>query len=211
LRFVYVSLILPATVVMLLGPEAAAGAEVLPGSISWASQSTDFAADARTGHGNRQHTVHLRADGNLTGRVSRFLSSGAFVPAQARVRLIRDSGVVASARSNDHGMFQLTGLDPAVYWVIADGLEGCSVFSVRVSAPDASIAEERMWLHMTLAPRSTLDQLSSDPVAECEAQPPLCPVAQGEACRGGAGAALIGSAGLAGLAGVSGEASPANP
>ncbi len=214
LRFLCMSLVLPAIVAVLSGCEDAAEAEVLPRRASRAIDRAAFAANTRTGHGNRQHTVYLRVDGNLTGRVSRFLSSGAFVPAQARVRLMREASVAASARSDDDGSFEIVGLEPAVYWVIADGLEGCTAFSVRVLPVDISVTEERMWLHMTLVPCSTMGQLANDPVAEREMQPPtppVCPMAPVRAGGGGAGAALAGSAGLAGLAGISGDASPARP
>jgi hypothetical protein len=206
-----VSLVSLATVAAFSGCGAGAEAEGLIRPVSTAIDDAIFAVNMRTGHGNRQHSVYLRPDGDLTARVSRFLSSGAFVPAQARVDLLRDSVVVASAHSDPQGALRIDGLQPGVYWVVADGEDGCTTFSVRVLAPDPGVAEERMWLHMTLVPRSVaLRLLRDDSVAECE-PPPSCPAKPAGAGGGGAGAAIAGSAGLVGLTGISGEASPAAP
>ncbi len=191
-------------------PQAAASGEDALGP--WAIDNAASGVAMRTGHGNRQHTVYLRFDGNLTGRVSRFLVSGEFVPAQqVKVCLVRDSVIAASTHSNDEGAFQIVDLEPGVYWVIAAGDDGYTAFSVRVLAHD-DVAEQRLWLHMTLVPRSTIDLLN-DLLGERKVTTAMlaCPaVCQGTG-GGRGGAALLGLAGLAGLTGITGEASPATP
>jgi len=169
------------------------------------------------GHGSRQHTVYLRFDGNLTGRTSRFLDSGALVPAKSTVCLVRDSAVLASVRSDEQGNFQFVGLTPGVYGFIAGGEAGYTAFSVRVFAPDEDVTEDRRWLHATLIPRETIrlvnDLLAGRPPAvTCISRAPAgMGVESAERVGGRESATFVGLAGLVGLAGISGEASPASP
>jgi len=182
------------------------------------------------------HTVHLRVDGNVSGRVRSFEASGTLQPARARVYFVRNRTIVTSARSDEWGRFQVIGLQPGVYSVIAVGQEGFGVLSVAIRpfeeapAEGVSTASQVALTHgippsldMTLVPAAEfslvagmLDEELAD-VTVAESPPPI--TGTGGGGGGGGGGGLGGLLGVAGLAaGVTAlatqdnaDASPSSP
>ncbi len=199
-------------------------------------QSTSQAAEARL-----PHTVSLRVDGNLAGRVCTMDATGQRTPARARVALVRNGQIVGSTRSDETGHFQVPGIRPGVYSVIAVGNDGFGAFAVHVlpfdrgavldntrpfdggSAADPSLLDITMvpfsdyQLAMALAAEE-MPGAFGQPVTEV---PPAATTPEAEAGGGGGGgegfAPLMGLSGLAGLgagggrAGEGPQASPSRP
>ena len=191
------------------------------------------------GEGKPWHSIPLRVDGNLAGRVGMLDSMGQHVPARVRVTFVRNAQVVGSARSDETGAFQVPGLRPGVYSLIAVGKDGFGACSIRV-LPFAGgnldptrplyggAALEPPLLEMTLIPLS--DYMLATTLISEEAPgvlgqpitlPPAVMTSTPEAVAGGGGggggegfAPLMGLSGLAGLAGLGGGGAggaPASP
>lgn len=141
--------------------------------------------------------VHLQVDGNLKGKLSILDSAGKPSPAQAKITFLQNGQVVATAQADAGGVFQVPGLKPGVYSVIASGPDGFAATTVQVLpfAGDAPAAE--LTLNMTLVPLNGADALS-DLLAQTPADTPapcVDPAAYG--CGGGYGGG--GGGGLGGL------------
>ncbi|GAG01298.1 unnamed protein product, partial [marine sediment metagenome] len=80
----------------------------------------------------RVHSVYLRVDGILFGRVSVIDATGAFRPVKARISFVQAGEEVAAAQSDEWGHFRAVGLQPGVYSVIATGSDAFGAFSVRI-------------------------------------------------------------------------------
>ncbi|MGQ9574323.1 MAG: carboxypeptidase regulatory-like domain-containing protein [Thermoguttaceae bacterium] len=166
----------------------------------------------------RPAVVRLHVDGNLAGRVSSLDASGNRVPARAQISFFRNGEVVAVAHSDEQGRFQVTGLEPGVYSVVASGAEGFAAVSVQVLPYAQQAAKEELVLELTLVPGEEADAL-----AGMLMQTPACLAAPaGSACGccggGGGGWGLLGvGLGAAGMAvGITAlaeeeEASPCRP
>jgi len=177
--------------------------------------------------------IRLRVDGNLAGRVCALDPTGQYVPVRAKVAFIRNAQVIGSARTDEMGNFQVSGLRPGVYSLIAVAREGLAAVSVRVlpferaaADPtrlfDGAEAAEPPLLEIAVIPFSDY-QLAMSLVAEelggFPGQPaaaPPAPQAPQAGAPGGGGegfAPLLGLGGLAGLAGLGGAAggAPASP
>ncbi len=83
---------------------------------------------------DRSHDVFLNADGSLSGRLSSVGSAdGNPIPASGlMVRLTRNGRSVATAQTNEEGMFVVPGLQPGVYGLIASGSNGYGVYGFRL-------------------------------------------------------------------------------
>jgi hypothetical protein len=164
-------------------------------------------------------TVSLRVDGNLAGRVTMLDPSGQPVPVRVRIVLVRGGRVVASARSDEIGAFQILRISPGVYSMIAAGREGFAALTIVVVAFDGSADGDGNGvddlLNVSLIPFSDYQlgaALMGEEAPE-EAVPPITavpmtapPVYGGGGGGEGGGAALAGLAGLAGLGGIGGGA-----
>ncbi|APZ96198.1 carboxypeptidase-like regulatory domain-containing protein [Fuerstiella marisgermanici] len=91
---------------------------------------------------DRQHQVQLDANGAFNGRLSALTRpDGNLAPAAgAKVRVVSEGAVVASAITNDDGGFQFTGLSEGVVAIIATGPDTLLLHSVRLVANDAAVA-----------------------------------------------------------------------
>lgn len=78
------------------------------------------------------HELPVRADGNLPGELRVFDESGNLVPARVRLFFLQDGETIVQTRPDEQGNFQVVGLTPGVYSVVAAGPEGFGAFSVRV-------------------------------------------------------------------------------
>jgi len=139
--------------------------------------STGLAMGPAADEAPNMHSVYLRADGNLSGRVCTMDPTGTARPARVSVTLVQAGQPIASARSDAWGRFQIvagstapggaanqekaTGLKPGVYSVVADGEDGFAAFAVRVLPyrPDASRGQ--MTLEISLVPVSEKKMLGS--------------------------------------------------
>ncbi len=161
--------------------------------------------------------VHLRVDGNLAGRLSMIDPSGKRIPARANVSFLQNGQVVASAQSDEFGRFQVTGLRPGVYSVIASGPDGFAAVSVQVLPFAADASKEQVTLELTLVPLGdTLsDMLAGETTAAAATTPSGATGGSGGGGGGGGGFGLL-AAGL-GIAGLSvgiaalAEKKPASP
>ena len=136
--------------------------------------------------------VHLQVDGNLKGKLSILDSAGKPSPAQAKITFLQNGQVVATAQADAGGVFQVPGLKPGVYSVIASGPDGFAATTVQVLpfAGDAPAAE--LTLNMTLVPLNEADALS-DLLAQTPPgtpAPPVDPPAYGGGGGGGGGGGL---------------------
>ena len=158
--------------------------------------------------GQRFHAVNLRVDGSLAGRVSVIEPSGMLKPVRARISFVQNGEEVASVRSDEWGRFQVPGLEPKVYSVLAKGQEGFGAFSVQVLPYDKDVDKARMLLDLTLAPAEDA-KLLSEMLAEAASGNPDGTEEEDAVVSGGGGGggygALLGLGGLAGLAGLAGE------
>jgi len=174
------------------------------------------------------HRVHLAVDGNVPGSVKVLDKLDMPMPVRAAISVFRDGLLVSTTHSNEQGRFQLPGLLPGVYSVIADAGRNMGVFAVEVLPHKrAAIAAAPVALTAAASEGSedgetTLDLLLSaetdDTSTEVAPMQPLyAPMMSGGGGGGGGGGGmLLGLAGLAGLAGLGGlgggsAASPATP
>lgn len=150
--------------------------------------------------GVRLHAVHLRVDGNLAGRVSAMASSGALMPARATMSFGQNGQMINSSRSDERGNFQVVGIQPGVYSVIATGPDGFSAFSVQILPFDETAPMNMLLLDITLSPLEFMDWLR--PVEPAAILRPVTPYSTVGGGGGGGGAGLGAALGLAGLAGL---------
>ena len=128
--------------------------------------------------------VYLRVDGNLAGRVSILDASGNRAPARAHVAFLQSGQTVRAADSDEQGRFQVAGLEPGVYSVIASGPDGFAAASVQVLAYAQDVPKEQLTLNLTLVPAGEADSLSAL-LAQTPKDPPLA--TQGASGGGGGG------------------------
>lgn len=122
------------------------GQTLLPGVLAVAVFSQPMliiAQDTAPAGAEGSRAAHERADGNITGRVSAFTASGTLEPARARVYFVQKGKVMTSARSDEEGRFQASGLEPGVYSVLAVGRKGFGVLSAAIRSSDEGAAKER--------------------------------------------------------------------
>ena len=204
-------------------------------------QPAPTAREARGGSGVRFHNVYLRVDKNLAGRASLLGPSAERLPARVRIAFVRGGQVVQSTRSGEGGLFQVPGLAPGLYSVIAAGREGVGVCAVSVlpyqaaegmSRPTASQAGavrarsaafeadsppkpagDQTLLDITLIPASDVEVLLAMLAEEVPEIGPPVGAASGATTGGGGGGggAGLGLLGLGGLGGLAGLAGEASP
>jgi len=173
-------------------------------------------------------SVRLRVDGNLAGRVAVLDSLGQVVPVRARIVLVRSGQVIAAARSDDTGAFQMLNVAPGPYSVMAVGREGLAAFAILVVPFDGSADgngqsadANGQFLTVSLVPFGDY-QLAAGlmglqaPVAAPIPTVPMEPVPAFGGGRGGeAFMPLVGLSGLAGfgggVGGGEGVEKPASP
>jgi len=163
--------------------------------------------------------VYLRVDGNLAGRVSILDPSGKRVPAKAHVSFLQGGQTVRAADVDEQGRFQVAGLEPGVFSVIASGPDGFAAASVQILAYAQDAPKEQLTLNLTLVPAGEADSLSAL-LAQTPKDPPLSTQGVGASSGGGGGfgggggwgllGAALGAAGLGvGIAALARE--PASP
>jgi hypothetical protein len=82
-----------------------------------------------------KHEMSLGPDGNIPGNLRVFDESGALVPARVKLFFLRDGQVVTQTMPNEQGDFQISGLQPGTYSVVAAGQSGFAAMGVRVLPP----------------------------------------------------------------------------
>lgn len=172
------------------------------------------------------YRVHLAVDGHVPGSVKVLGKSGVLAPVRATVSVFQNGLLLTTTHSNERGHFQLPGLRPGTYSVIADAGRHMGVFAVEVlpcrkeKAAIAPVALTTTAGEETPDGEMTLDLVLSNEVDdETEDESPIVdgyPMMSGGGGGGGGGGALAGLLGLAGLAGLGGlgsggGASPATP
>lgn len=150
-------------------------------SVVWAA---DVAGDGQP----NAHSVYLRVDGNLSGRVCWMDPTGTARPARVTVTLLQSGVLVASAHCDAWGRFQLVGLSalqdtdrdpaihrlrPGVYSVVANGAEGFAAFSVRVMPYQKEAPRSQSTLDISLVPVSEKKMLTG--LLEARQGQLLCP------------------------------------
>jgi hypothetical protein len=140
--------------------------------------------------------IYLRVDGNLAGRVSILDALGNRVPARAHVSFLQSAQTVRAADSDEQGRFQVAGLEPGVFSVIASGPDGFAAASVQVLAYAQDAPKEQLTLNLTLVPAGEADSLSAL-LAQTLKDPPLSTQGAGGCCCGGGG----GGGGFGGVGG----------
>lgn len=78
------------------------------------------------------HELPVRSDGNLPGQLRVFDSAGNLVPAHIRLYFVQNGRVVTQTMPDRDGNFQIVGLRPGVYSVVAVGDGGFGAFAVRI-------------------------------------------------------------------------------
>jgi len=180
--------------------------------------------------------VHLAIDRNLPGRVVRAANLAlTLAPGQAEVSLapvgntslrakisfLQDGQIVNEVMSDESGRFQVVGLQPGVYTVVAVGRGASGIVAVEVLPYEANLSKELTVLTIPLDELALAELDALAPVPE-GALPMMYQTAAGGGVGGGGGAGmgLAGlAAGLGGLAaglagggaGGGGPASPAIP
>ncbi len=174
------------------------------------------------------HRVRLAVDGFIPGSVKTLDKLGALMPARATISVFQNGLLLTTTQSNEQGRFQLPGLRPGVYSVIADAGRHMGVFAVEVlpfrdpKLLVAPVAFTAATGEGTQGGEMALDLVLS---TEVDDEPPMEQIIEDygySAMSGGGGGGhggggmLLGLAGLAGLAGLGGlggggAASPATP
>jgi hypothetical protein len=166
------------------------------------------------------NTVNLRVDGNIAGRARMIDASGNLVPMRATISFMQDGRVVTVARSDESGNFQVVGLRPGTYSVVAiarsaSGEAYVSAFSVQVLPFAEETPNGQQLLDITLMPANDLMKLLGQQASGTP--PPSQPqpyMGSGGGGGGGGLGALLGLAGLAALAAAGqqdGQNEPASP
>jgi len=177
--------------------------------------------------------VHLAIDGNLPGRVVRAanlaitrppgqaqvsVASATNTSLRAKISFLQDGQIVNEVMSDESGRFQVVGLQPGVYSVVAVGRSASGIVSVEVLPYEANLSKELTVLTIPL------DELSMEELDALSLVPEgALPVMYETAAGGGVGGGGGGGMGMAGLAaglgglaaglagGGSGGGGPASP
>lgn len=200
-------------------PAVESAPAVKPGVLTSADASAPVPAGASS------YRVHLAVDGHIPGSVKVLGKAGALTSVRATVSVFQNGLLLTTTHSNERGHFQLPGLRPGSYSVIADAGKHMGVFAVEVLAykkegaviaPVALAAaagegapEGEAALDLVLS--NELDGEAEEELPNLESYPMM---SGGGGGGGGALAGLLGLAGLAGLGGLGGgggAASPATP
>jgi hypothetical protein len=128
--------------------------------------------------------VHLQIDGNLAGRVT---LAGSTQPAHAQISLVQGGRLIATARSDEFGRFQVTGLTPGVYSVGAKGPGGIAVFAVPVLPFEPNSPGAESILNVILISQSDFELL---PKAARRVEPPVVVTPNRSATESPAGPSL---------------------
>jgi hypothetical protein len=159
-------------------------------------------------------TIRLQADGNLAGQVNGAGGpNGAFQGAQ--ISIVKNGQIVASTRTDESGHFQLVGVQPGTYSLIANGPTGAAAFEIQVLPVTggvngaAGVADAGTLLDVDLIPMSDFNLLmqamgatpAGTPGIPTAGTPAPAPAGGGGGGAGGLGAALGAGAAAAGLAG----------
>ena len=169
------------------------------------------------------YRVHLAVDGHVPGSVKVLDATGVLIPVRATISVFQNGLLLSTTHANERGRFQLPGLRPGMFTVIADAGTHMGVFAVEV-LPCKDGKDPFAPVSMTTAAddgspegTDTLDLILMNPT-DGEGLVEEVIVDEGYAVMsggggGGGGGALVGLLGLAGLAGLgglggSGAASP---
>lgn len=82
-----------------------------------------------------KHELSLTSDGTIPGNLRVFDENGSLVPARVKLFFVREGQVVSQTLPNEQGDFQVTGLQPGIYSVIAAGQSGFAAMGVRILPP----------------------------------------------------------------------------
>jgi hypothetical protein len=172
------------------------------------------------------YRVHLAVDGHVPGSVKILGKAGVLTPVRATVSVFQNGLLLTTTHSNERGHFQLPGLRPGTYSVIADAGRYMGVFTVEVlpykkekaavtpvsltAAEGEETPDGEMTLDLVLA--NEVDDETEDELPIVDGYP-MMSGGGGGGGGGGALAGLLGLVGLAGLGGIGGGggASPATP
>lgn len=147
--------------------------------------------------------VHLMVDGNFAGRAFVLDGLGKPRPVRARIALVRGGQVVASTQADEWGRYQIVGVQPGVYSVLAAANDYVAAATVHVLAFEPNGANNPAMLSISLLPSSEIQMLKAmmGPVAPAAAAVPAATPAAG-AATGGAAAVGGGMGGMLGAAGA---------
>lgn len=163
-------------------------------------------------------SLYLRIDGNLPGIVNMLDPDGVLVPTRATVSLVRHGKVVQSVRTEETGVFQLLGVEPGHYSVVAVGNGGFAAMTIRIlrfhgsstasdgPGPGSDPPADDL-LRVTLVPSDDYQAAEADPddLPPEDLPPEFMPEMTAPMYGGGGGGGGLGAlAGLAGLAGLGG-------
>lgn len=82
-----------------------------------------------------KHEMSLTSDGSIPGNLRVFDENGALVPARVKLFFLSEGQVIAQTLPNEQGDFQVSGLQPGIYSVVAAGQSGFAAMGVRILPP----------------------------------------------------------------------------
>lgn len=106
-----------------------------------ANAAADTAVNAADAHEAAEeawydkHEMSLTSDGTIPGNLRVFDENGSLVPARVKLFFLKEGQVVSQTLPNEQGDFQVSGLQPGIYSVIAAGQSGFAAMGVRVLPP----------------------------------------------------------------------------
>jgi hypothetical protein len=177
----------------------------------------------------RSHTVRLSIDGNIAGHLNVMDHVGSVMPVRATITValggqaqgsqvartasfaqpgpsVGNGQIVATVRSDEFGNFQISGLGPGVYSVVAQTGSLYGVFSLAVLEYDPNAPREEMTLNLTLVAAEEELSQGEEILPPYGAEPYGMTNGFGGGGGGGGGGGfglgLVGLAALAGLAGI---------
>lgn len=86
------------------------------------------------------HELEINENGAFPGELKVFNESGQLVPARVKLFFVRNGQIVTQTLPNEDGTFQMVGLQPGIYTIVAAGQEGFGASSVRILPPAAKPA-----------------------------------------------------------------------
>jgi hypothetical protein len=148
--------------------------------------------------------VHLRVDGNFAGRVFVLDEVGKPRPVRARIAMLRGGQVVASTQADEWGRYQIVGVEPGVYSILAAANDYVAAATVHVLAFEPNGINNPAMLSISLLPATEIQMLRAmmGPVAPAATAVPAAAPAAGAAGAAGGGAAVGG--GMGGMLGAAG-------
>jgi hypothetical protein len=162
--------------------------------------------------------VHLAIDGNLPGRTIRIDTRERPVPVKAKVWFLQNGQVVNEVRTDDDGRFQMIGLKPGNFSVIAAGRGAAGAVTVEVLPYQPKLAKELTVLIIELGEPPREGEPSEERVGGVPFTGEMAGAMAGPGAVAGGGGGLLGLAGLAaGLGGLAaglgggGGGGPASP